>query len=209
MSKGIIGRKLGMTQVYDENGRAVPVTVVEAGPCPVVAIRTPEKNGYVAIQLGFGAIKKGRVSKPLQGHYDKVGVEPRRWLREFRLRDPKAYELGQYVTVEIFTPGEKVNATGRSKGKGFAGVMKRHNYGGGAKSHGASVIHRRPGSIGCHTYPGRVFKGKTMAGHMGDERVTVKNLTVFAVDAENHLLLIKGSIPGARNGLVMVHKHEA
>lgn len=209
MSKGILGRKLGMTQVYDENGRAVPVTVVEAGPCPVVAIRTPEKNGYVAVQLGFGAVKAQRVNRAIKGHYEKVGVDPHRWLREFRLESTAEYILGKAVTVEIFAPGEKVNATGRSKGKGFAGVMKRHNYGGGARSHGASVIHRRAGSIGCHTYPGRVFKGKTMAGHMGDERVTVKNLTVFAVDVENNLLLIKGSIPGARNGLVMVHKHEA
>jgi len=206
MSMGILGKKVGMTQLFDENGRAVPVTVVEAGPCPVVAVRTPAKEGYSAVQLGFGALKPHKVTKPMKGTFEKAGVEPKRWLREFRIDDVAPYQVGQTITVELFAAGEKIDVTGRSKGKGFAGAMKRWNFKGGPASHGCSVFHRRSGSTGAHSWPGRVFKGKKNAGHMGDERVTVKNLEVFAIDTENNLLLVKGSIPGARNGLVLVRK---
>lgn len=206
MSMGILGRKVGMTQVFDEEGRAVPVTVIEAGPCSIVEIRTPEKNSYSAVQLGFGKVKPVRLTKPLKGYFEKQGTAPRRWLREFRVEDTTDYQVGQEITVSLFQNGELVDVTGISKGKGTAGVMKRYGFGGGAASHGASRSHRHAGSIGCSSYPGRVIKGRKMAGHMGNERVTTKNLTVFAVDEENNLILIKGSVPGARDGLVMIRK---
>ncbi len=206
MSLGILGQKLGMTRVYDEAGRAVAVTVIAAGPCPVVDVRTPEKNGYSAVLLGFGERKPHKVTKPMKGTFERSGVTPCRWLREFRLNNPADYSVGQSVDVTAFAAGESVNVTGMSKGKGFAGVMKRWNFGGLQASHGVSVSHRKPCSSGASSYPSRVFKGKTMPGQLGNERVTIKNLTVVAVDKENNLLLVKGAVPGAKNGLVLIHK---
>lgn len=206
MSFGILGQKLGMTRVFNEDGQAVPVTVVVAGPCPVVDVRTPEKNGYSAVVLGFGERKAAKVIKPVKGQYDRAGVAPCRWLREFRFDGAAEYKVGSIVSVDIFAQGEVVSVTGTSKGKGFAGVMKRYNFGGLQASHGVSVSHRKPASSGASSYPSHVFKGKTMPGQMGNERVTIKNLTIVAVDKENNLLLIKGAVPGAKNGLVLVHK---
>jgi large subunit ribosomal protein L3 len=205
--RGILGTKLGMTQVFDENNRVVPVTVVKAGPNVVTRIRTPERDGYSAIQLAYGEISPRKVNKPLSGQYAAAGVNPRRHLAELRLDDAAAaaeYEVGQEVTAEIFTDGSYVDVTGTSKGKGTAGTMKRHGFRGQGASHGASGVHRRPGSIGACATPGRVFKGIRMAGRMGNERVTTQNLVVHKVDAENGVLLIKGAIPGRRGGLVMV-----
>ena len=206
MSMGILGRKVGMTQVFDENGKAVPVTVIEAGPCPIVEIRTPEKNSYSAVQLGYGEVKPGNVIKPMKGYFEKQNATPKRWLREFRVDNTADYQVGQEITVSLFQNGEVVDVIGVSKGKGTAGVMKRHGFGGTPASHGHSVTHRHPGSIGCSSYPGKVIKGRRMAGHMGSERVTTKNLSVFAIDEENNLILIKGSVPGARDSLVMIRK---
>ncbi len=206
MSIGVLGKKVGMTQVFDAEGKAVPVTVIEAGPCPVVEIRTPEKNNYSAVQLGFVDEKPSHVTKPKKGYFDKQGVAPKRWLREFRVDDASQYAVGQEITVGLFTDGELVDVCGISKGKGYAGGMKRHHFGGGPASHGASKVHRKPGSSGANSYPGHIFKGKKMAGRMGGEQVTTKGLTVFAVDAENHLILIRGSVPGASNSLVLVYK---
>jgi large subunit ribosomal protein L3 len=206
MSMGILGRKIGMTQIFDEEGKAVPVTVVEAGPCPVLAVRTQEKNGYTAVVLAFGAKKAKRVQKPMKVVFEKAGIEPKRWIREFRIDDVTPFQPGMDVTATIFEAGESVDVTGVSKGKGTAGGMKRYGWGGGPASHGQSKWHRRPGSSGAHSYPGRVFKGHGNPGRMGNERVTVKNLKVAAIDAENNLILIRGAIPGARNGLVMVRK---
>ncbi len=206
MSMGILGRKVGMTQVFDEAGRAVAVTVVDAGPCTVVEIRTPEKNGYSAVQLGLGEVKSSHLTKPQKGYFDKQEVAPKRWLREFRIDNTADYQVGQEITVSLFQGGEIIDVTGISKGKGTAGVMKRHGFGGTPFSHGHSVTHRHPGSIGCSSFPGRVMKGRRMAGHMGSEKVTTKNLKVFAVDATNNLLLIEGPVPGAKDSLVVVKK---
>ena len=206
MSMGILGRKVGMTQVFDEEGKAVPVTVIEAGPCPIVEIRTPEKNSYSAVQLGYGEVKPSKVIKPIKGHFEKQNATPKRWLREFRVDNTADYQVGQEITVSLFQNGEVVDVIGVSKGKGTAGVMKRYGFGGTPASHGHSVTHRHPGSIGCSSYPGKVIKGRRMAGHMGSERVTTKNLSVFAIDEENNLILIKGSVPGARDSLVMIRK---
>lgn len=206
MSIGVLGKKVGMTQVFDADGRAVPVTVIEAGPCLVVEIRTPEKNRYSAVQLGFGEEKPGHVNKGRKAFFDKQGVSPKRWLREFRVDDVSGYAVGQEITVELFSDGDIVDVRGISKGKGYAGVMKRHNFGGGAASHGASKVHRKPGSIGSNSYPGHIFKGKKMAGRMGGEQVTTKGLTVFSVDAKNNLLLVRGAVPGANDQLVLVYK---
>jgi large subunit ribosomal protein L3 len=206
MSIGVLGKKVGMTQVFAEDGRAVPVTVVEAGPCPVVAVRTPEKNSYSAVQLGFIDEKPSHVNKAEKGYFDSKGITPQRVLREFRVDDPGVYEVGQMITVELFSGGEKVDVCGISKGKGYAGGMKRHHFSGGPASHGASKVHRKPGSSGANSYPGHIFKGKKMAGRMGGERVTTKGLTVFSVDTENNLILIQGSIPGANDGLVLIYK---
>lgn len=203
---GILGQKVGMTRVYNEAGQAIPVTVIAAGPCPVVDLRTPEKNGYSAVLLGFGERKPHKVTRPMAGTFKKAGVNPCRWLREFRVDDASDWEVGGTVDVSLFEAGETVNVTGTSKGKGFAGVMKRYNFGGAQASHGVSKTHRKPNSSGASAYPSRVFKGKTMPGRMGFERVTIKNLTVVAVDLENNLLLVKGAVPGAKNGLVLVHK---
>ncbi|SHE44180.1 50S ribosomal protein L3 [Streptoalloteichus hindustanus] len=202
--KGILGTKLGMTQVFDENNRVVPVTVVKAGPCVVTEIRTPEKDGYSAVQLAFGAIDPRKVNKPRAGHFAKAGVTPRRHLVELRTADAGEYELGQELTAEVFEAGSVVDVTGTSKGKGYAGVMKRHGFGGLGASHGTQRKHRSPGSIGGCATPGRVFKGVRMAGRMGHERVTTQNLTVHQVDGESGLLLIKGAVPGPKGGLVLV-----
>ncbi|HPD98358.1 MAG TPA: 50S ribosomal protein L3 [Synergistales bacterium] len=208
MSMGILGRKLGMTQIYDEKGHSVPVTVIEAGPCTVVAVRTMEKNGYTSVSLGFGKVKAEKLPRPYRGVFEKKGLEPTRWIREFRVDDTGEYEPGKVVSVDLFQEGDTVDVTGKSKGKGFAGVIKRHHFQGGPGSHGASKFHRQPGSAGASSYPGHIFKGKTMPGRMGGERVTVKNLSIAGVDIENNLLLVKGAIPGPRNGLVMIRKQD-
>jgi len=200
--EAILGRKLGMTQVFAANGEARGVTVVEAGPCIVVQIKTPENDGYSAIQIGFGARK--RVNGPLRGHMKRLGQF--RWLREIRVDDTNGYELGQKLGVELFEEGDIVDVVGTSKGRGFAGGVKRYHFRGGPKTHGQSDRHRAPGSIGSGTTPGRVRKGLRMAGHMGDDRVTVKNLRVFESNAARGLLLIEGSVPGGVNGLVRIAK---
>jgi large subunit ribosomal protein L3 len=202
--KGILGTKLGMTQVFDENNRIVPVTVVQAGPCVVTQVRTPEADGYSAVQLAFGAIDPRRVTKPVSGHFAKAGVTPRRHLVELRTTDAGSYEVGQEVTAEVFDAGTVVDVVGTTKGKGTAGVMKRHGFKGLGAGHGVQRKHRSPGSIGGCATPGRVFKGLKMAGRMGNERVTTQNLTVHRVDAESGLLLIKGALPGPKGCLVLV-----
>lgn len=202
--KGVLGEKLGMTQVFDDEGRIVPVTVVQAGPCVVTGVRTPEADGYSAIQLGYGQIDPRKVNKPRTGHFDKAGVTPRRYLVELRTDNAAEYELGQEITVAIFEAGQKIDVTGTSKGKGTAGVMKRHGFKGLGASHGTQRKHRSPGSIGGCATPGRVFKGLRMAGRHGNTRTTVQNLTVHAVAADKGLLLIKGAVPGPNGGLVLV-----
>jgi large subunit ribosomal protein L3 len=201
----IIGRKLGMTQIFDENGAVVPVTVIEAGPCPVVQVRTQEKDGYSAVQLGFGAQKDSRASKAEKGHAVKAGLEAApRVLKEFQIAD--APEVGGVVTVEGFERGGRVKVTGVTKGRGFQGVVKRHGFGGGRASHGATRVHRGPGSIGAGTNPSRVIKGKKMAGHMGDVQQTVRNLLVAKIDAERNLLYVRGAVPGPINGVVYIQQ---
>jgi large subunit ribosomal protein L3 len=202
--RGVLGTKLGMTQVFADDGRMVPVTVVAAGPCVVTAVRTPATDGYSAVQLGFGEIDPRKVTRPVAGHFAKAGVTPRRYLVELRTDDAADYTLGQEVTAETFTAGELLDVTATSKGKGFAGVMKRHGFKGMSPSHGTKRKHRAPGSIGGCAYPGRVFKGVRMAGRMGGERTTSANLTLHGVDADRGLLLIKGAVPGPRGGLVLV-----
>jgi large subunit ribosomal protein L3 len=202
--RGILGTKLGMTQVFDDNNRIVPVTVVQAGPCVVTRIRTADKDGYPAVQLAFGAVDPRKVTKPVAGHYAAAGVTPRRHLVELRTADAEDYEVGQEVTAEVFTAGAVVDVVGTSKGKGTAGVMKRHGFAGLGASHGTQRKHRSPGSIGGCATPSRVFKGTRMAGRMGNVRVTTQNLTVHRVDPESGLLLIKGALPGPKGGLVLV-----
>ena len=202
--KGILGEKLGMTQVFDESNRIVPVTVVKAGPCVVTQVRTPDTDGYNAVQLAFGALDPRKANKPKQGHFRKAGVPARRYLRELRTTDASEYTIGQEVTADVFEAGAKVDVTGVSKGKGYAGVMKRHNFHGLGAGHGVQRKHRSPGSIGACATPARVFKGTKMAGRMGHEQVTTLSLTVHKVDAEQGLLLIKGAVPGPIGGLVMV-----
>ncbi len=201
---GILGRKLGMTQVFDDNNRVVPVTVVQAGPNVVTQVRTPETDGYTAVQLAYGAIDPRKVNKPRTGHFTKAGTTPRRHLVELRTADAGEYTVGQEITAEVFDAGTVVDVVGTSKGKGTAGVMKRHGFKGLGSSHGTQRKHRSPGSIGGCATPGRVFKGLRMAGRMGNERVTTQNLTVHRVDADNGLLLIKGAVPGPRGGLLLV-----
>lgn len=204
---GIIGKKLGMTQLFDENGAVVPVTVIQAGPCPVVQVRTAEKDGYQAVQLGFGAQKAKRSSKAEVGHALKAGLEAApRVLREFRFAADELPELGEQITVERFEAGARVKVTGTTKGRGFQGVMKRHGFAGGRASHGATRIHRAPGSIGAGTNPSRVIKGKRMPGHMGNVQQTVRNLRVAKIDAERNLLYIRGAVPGPANGYVFITK---
>ena len=201
--KGILGAKLGMTQVWDNN-KVVPVTVVQAGPCVVTQVRTPDTDGYSAVQLAYGAIDPRKVTKPKGGHYAKAGVSPRRHIVELRTTDASEYELGSEVTVEAFQAGQPVDVTGKTKGKGFAGVMKRHGFHGLRASHGVERKHRSPGSIGACATPGRVFKGVRMAGRMGGVRYTVQNLTIQAVDPENNLILVKGAVPGPKGALVVI-----
>lgn len=202
--KGVLGEKLGMTQVWDEGNRLVPVTVVKAGPCVVTQVRTPDTDGYHAVQIAFGAIDPRRVNKPQSGHFAKAGVTPRRHLVELRTDDASEYTLGQELTAEVFAAGQQVDVVGTTKGKGFTGVMKRHGFAGVGASHGAHRNHRKPGSIGACATPSRVFKGVRMAGQHGAVRQTTQNLTVHAVDAERGLLLIKGAVPGPTGGVVLV-----
>jgi large subunit ribosomal protein L3 len=202
--KGILGTKLGMTQIFDENARVVPVTVVQAGPCTVTQVKSPERDGYAAVQLAFGEVKRGRVTKPRAGHFAKAGVEPRRHLVELRTADAADYTPGQELKADVFEPGDRLDVVGVSKGKGFAGVMKRHGFKGLSASHGTERKHRSPGSVGACATPSRIFKGMRMAGHMGHQRVTVLNLEVVKVDPERNLLLVKGAVPGPKRGLVML-----
>jgi large subunit ribosomal protein L3 len=205
ISKGMLGTKLGMTQVWNESGKLIPVTVIELAPNVVTQVRTPEKDGYNAVQIAYGQIDPRKVNKPLTAHFEAAGVTPRRHVTEIRTADAGDYTLGQELTVDgTFEAGQLVDVVGTSKGKGFAGVMKRHNFKGVSASHGSHRNHRKPGSIGASSTPSRVFKGMRMAGRMGGERVTVLNLTVHAVDIEKGLLLVKGAVPGARGRIVYV-----
>jgi large subunit ribosomal protein L3 len=203
-TRAVLGTKLGMTQVWDDGGRLVPVTVIEAGPCVVTQVRTAETDGYDAVQLAFGAIDPRKVNQPMTGHFEKAGVTPRRHLVEIRTSDAGEYALGQQVTVELFEVGEDVDVVGTTKGKGFAGVMKRHGFHGVSSSHGSHRNHRKPGSIGGCATPGRVFRGMRMAGRMGGVRQTTLNLTLHGIDTERGLLLIKGAVPGPKGGTVLV-----
>ncbi|MCU1509274.1 MAG: ribosomal protein [Glaciihabitans sp.] len=203
-TKGLLGKKLGMTQVWDENNKLIPVTVVEVSTNVVTQLRSQEVDGYTAVQIAYGAIDPRKVTKPLTGHFDKAGVTPRRHLTEVRTPDAAEYSLGQELTAEIFEAGQFVDVVGTSKGKGFAGVMKRHNFKGVSSSHGSHRNHRKPGSIGASSTPSRVFKGMRMAGRMGGDRVTVLNLKIHSIDAEKGLLLVKGAVPGARGRIVFV-----
>jgi large subunit ribosomal protein L3 len=202
--KGLLGTKLGMTQVWDENNLVVPVTVVAAGTNVVTQVRRPETDGYNAIQVGFGEIEARKVNKPTAGHFAKAGLTPRRHLLEIRTADAASYEPGQELAVDTFAAGDEIDVTGTSKGKGFAGVMKRHGFHGVGASHGAHRNHRKPGSIGACATPGRVFKGVRMAGRMGGDTVTTQNVTVHAVDAEKGLILLKGAVPGPKGGLLVL-----
>ena len=203
---GILGHKIGMTQIFDDAGIAVPVTVVQAGPCHVTQVKTEKTDGYDAVQIAYGDVKEKRVKSPLKGHFSKAGVDPKRYLREFDFADMEEVKVGDEIKADIFAEGSTVRVSGISKGKGFQGTIKRHNFSRGPKTHGQSDRHRAPGSIGATTSPGRVFKGTRMAGHMGDERVTVQRLEVFESDPTRNLLLVKGAVPGARNGLLMISK---
>ncbi len=204
MQKGIIGKKIGMTQIFDEKGNVVPVTVVEAGPCVVVQKKTPENDGYDAVQLGFGDIRAEKVNKPMKGHFDKSDVAPKRTLREFRLADCAALNVGDIIKADTFAVGEHVDVVGTSKGKGYAGAIKRWNHGRLKESHGTGPVARHAGSLGACSSPSRVYKGMKGAGHLGVERVTVQNLEIVKIDVENNLIAIKGAIPGARKGIVMI-----
>jgi large subunit ribosomal protein L3 len=203
MSKGIIGTKLGMTQVFAGGEELIPVTVIQAGPCQVVQKKTKETDGYDAIQIGFGDIKVQRLDKARMGHLRRAGVEPKRNLKEIRVGNVEEYEVGQEIRADIFKPGDLIDITGTSKGKGFAGVMKRHGFHGGPASHG-SQFHRRVGAIGAHEWPGKVFKGQKMPGHHGDKKVTVQNLQVVEVDAESNLIMVRGAVPGGKNGQLVL-----
>lgn len=202
--KGLLGKKLGMTQIFDENNHVVPVTVVEAGPCVITQIRTQETDGYTAIQIAYGDIDPRKVKKPQAGHFNKAGVTPRRHVAEIRMDDVSGYELGQEITANIFDGITFVDVTGITKGKGFAGGMKRHGFAGQGAGHGNQASHRRVGGIGACATPNRVFKGKRMAGRMGQDRVTTQNLKIQKIDADANLILIKGAIPGNRGGIVTV-----
>ncbi|MCD8095060.1 MAG: 50S ribosomal protein L3 [Ruminococcus sp.] len=204
MQKGIIGRKIGMTQIFDEAGRVIPVTVVEAGPCVVVQKKTVENDGYDAVQLGFGDIRAKRVNKPLQGHFKKADVAFKRTLKEFRFDDCSALDVKGIVKADIFAVGDIVDVSGTSKGKGYAGTIKRYNGRRLKESHGSGPVHRHAGSMGACSSPSRIYKGKKMPGHMGAEKVTIQNLEVVKVDAENNLIAIKGAVPGPKNGTVTI-----
>ncbi|WP_147822063.1 50S ribosomal protein L3 [Salidesulfovibrio onnuriiensis] len=203
---GILGKKLGMTRVFREDGTVCPVTVIQAGPCPIMQVKTDDKEGYTAIQVGYDAIEERKVTKPMKGHQAKADKGLFRHLKEFRLEDAAEYEVGQEITVDIFAPGEKVKVTGKSKGKGFQGVMKRWNFAGQRASHGAEKVHRVPGSVGNATFPGRIWKNKKMPGQMGNARVTVSNIEIIEVRPEENILVVKGQVPGPKDGLVMIRK---
>lgn len=204
MKKGILGKKIGMTQIFDENGKMIPVTVIEAGPCNVVQKKTVESDGYNALQIGFGDVKVKNVNKPLKGHFDKADVAPKRVLKEFRLEDIESYNIGDIIKTDKFEVAEKVDVTGTSKGKGFAGVIKRWNFSILKASHGTGPNARRGGSIGNCADPGKVIKGHKMAGHLGNKKVTVQNLDVIKVDPENNLIVIRGAVPGAKGSVVSI-----
>ena len=204
MKKGLIGKKIGMTQIFDEAGKAIPVTVVEAGPCVVTQKKTMENDGYEAIQVGFGDVKVSRVNKPMKGHFDKADVAPKKTLKEFRLEDITAINVGDILKADTFAEGDTVDVKGTSKGHGTAGAIKRWNFSRLRMSHGTGPNHRHAGSLGACSSPSRVFKGKKMAGHYGHEKVTVQNLKVVKVDAENNLIAIKGAIPGPKGGIVVI-----
>lgn len=204
MKKGLIGKKIGMTQLFDENGKVIPVTVVEAGPCTVVQKKTVEKDGYEAIQVGFGDVKIQRVNKPDAGHFKKAEVAPKKVLREFRLEDLSSYNVGDTIKADIFVAGDRVDVVGTSKGKGTAGAIKRWNFSRLKETHGTGPVARHAGSLGACSDPSRVFKGKKLAGHLGAERVTIQNLDVVKVDVENNLIAIKGAIPGPKGGIVVL-----
>ena len=204
MKKAIIGKKIGMTQIFDESGKVVPVTVIEAGPCTVVQKKTAENDGYEAVQIGFGYANANKVNKPMKGHFDKADVAPKKSLREFRFDDCGAYNVGDIIKADTFACGDMVDVCGTSKGKGYAGAIKRHGNRTLRASHGTGPVERQPGSMGAISDPSRIFKGKGMAGHMGAERVTIQNLEVVKVDAENNLIAVKGAIPGPKGGLVFV-----
>jgi len=204
--KGIIGKKVGMTQIFDDDGIVVPVTLIEAGPCYVTQKKTKEIDGYNAVQLGFGGTSEKRLTQPIAGHLKKANAPALKHLREFHVADPSDYEEGQKIDVSIFRVGDKVDVTGTSKGKGFAGVVKRHGFRGGPKTHGQSDRWRAPGSVGAGSTPGRILKGKRMAGRMGNQRVTVQNLRVALVDPDKNILAVKGAVPGAKNGLIVINE---
>ncbi len=203
--EGLLGKKVGMTRLFSPEGESIAVTVVEAGPCQVIQRKTPERDGYTAVQLAYEPLKKGRANKPLRGHFTKAGLEPFRYLREFSLGSEDEVDAGAEVSVSIFSPGDRVDVSGISKGRGFTGVVKRHGFSGGPGSHG-SMLNRAPGSIGAAAFPSRVFKGKKMPGHMGAERVTVQNLRVVQVIPERNLLLLQGAVPGAKRGLLEIRR---
>lgn len=204
MKKAILGKKIGMTQIFDENGKVIPVTVIEAGPCVVSQKKSVQSDGYDAVQIGFGDIRPKLVNKPMKGHFDKSNVAPKRVLKECRFEDTSAFNIGDIIKADIFAAGEKVDVVGTSKGKGYAGVIKRWNFGRLKETHGTGPTVRKGGSIGACSDPSRVFKGKKMSGHLGSERVTVQNLVVAKVDAENNLIAVKGAVPGPNGGTVLI-----
>ena len=206
MKKGLIGKKIGMTQIFDENGKVIPVTVVEAGPCVITQKKTIENDGYEAVQVGFGDVKVNKLNKPMKGHFAKAGTALYRKVREIRLDGPAAYEVGAVLTADVFAAGDKIKVTGTSLGKGYLGVMRRWNFKGSKDTHGCEKVHRSGGSIGNNTFPGHVFKGRKMAGHWGAEQVTVQGLEIVDVRTEDNVILIRGSVPGPKNGLVLVRK---
>ncbi len=204
MQKGIIGKKIGMTQIFDEAGKVIPVTVVEAGPCVVVQKKTVENDGYAALQLGYGDVKVQRVNKPMKGHFDKADVACKKTLKEFRLDDCDSLNVGDIVKADAFAVGDAIDVVGTSKGKGFAGAIKRHNQHRLKETHGTGPVHRQAGSMGACSSPSRIYKGKGMAGHMGAEQVTVQNLEIVKIDTENNLIAIKGAVPGPKGGIVYI-----
>ena len=204
MKKAILGKKIGMTQIFDENGKVVPVTVIEAGPCVVSQKKTIETDGYEAVQIGFGDLRPKLVNKPAKGHFDKFGIAPKRVLRECRFEDISTYNVGDIIKADVFETGERVDVVGTSKGKGYAGVIKRWNFRRLKESHGTGPVVRKGGSYGACSDPSRVFKGKKMAGHLGAERVTIQNLTIAKIDVENNLIAIKGAVPGPNGGTVLI-----
>ena len=201
MNKGLIGKKIGMTQIFDEHGRVIPVTVIEAGPCVIAQVKTEETDGYTAVQLGFGDVKEKKLTKPEKGHFTKVNVTPKKHLREFRLDSVEGLTVGQELKADVFVAGDKLDIQGTSKGKGFQGVIKRHGQSRGPMGHG-SMYHRRPGSMGPTSTPGRVFKGKKLPGHMGSQTISIQNLEVVRVDLDKNVILVKGSVPGAKGAIL-------